>query len=204
MIAAAKHAIIAFYTLQMISHVLTNLEYYNAKVLEALQTVLVPFDLVLGGWAVFLLVVALGGIWRAFDPAGFNMFVNTIDNGVFNGFFGVAAHGRPAAAGPRHLPRPLRPRRPRRRSRGRSRGPGAVPRAPPRVGVSGLLRAHGPRDGHLPDAAAPRAAPPVTESTPSPSPSYPALPLSLPHPFPRATPPLRLLRLRLHNDRTVR
>ena len=99
MIAAAKHAIIAFYTLQMISHVLTNLEYYNAKVLEALQTVLVPFDLVLGGWAVFLLVVALGGIWRAFDPAGFNMFVNTIDNGVFNGFFGVAAHGRPAAAG---------------------------------------------------------------------------------------------------------
>ena len=91
MIAAAKHAIIAFYTLQMISHVLTNLEYYNAKVLEALQTVLVPFDLVLGGWAVFLLVVALGRIWRAFDPAGFNMFVNTIDNGVFNGFFGVAA-----------------------------------------------------------------------------------------------------------------
>ena len=73
MIAAAKHAIIAFYTLQMISHVLTNLEYYNAKVLEALQTVLVPFDLVLGGWAVFLLVVALGGIWRAFDPAGFNL-----------------------------------------------------------------------------------------------------------------------------------
>ena len=92
----------------------------------------------------------------------------------------------------RRLPRPLRPRRPRRRSRGRSRGPGAVPRAPPRVGVSGLLRAHGPRDGHLPDAAAPRAAPPVTESTPSPSPSYPALPPSLPHPFPRATPPLRL------------
>ena len=96
MIAAAKHAIIAFYTLQMISHVLTNLEYYNAKVLEALQTGLVPFDLVLGGWAVFLLVVALGGIWRAFDPAGFNMFVNTIDNGVFNGFFGVAAQPPPA------------------------------------------------------------------------------------------------------------
>ena len=55
-----------------------------------------PFDLVLGGWAVFLLVVALGGIWRAFDPAGFNMFVNTIDNGVFNGFFGVAAQPPPA------------------------------------------------------------------------------------------------------------
>ena len=96
MIAAAKHAIIAFYTLQMISHVLTNLDYYNAKVLEAFQTVLYPFDLVLGGWAVFLLVVALGGIWRAFDPAGFNMFVNTIDNGVFNGFFGVAAQPPPA------------------------------------------------------------------------------------------------------------
>ena len=96
MIAAAKHAIIAFYTLQMISHVLTNLDYYNAKVLEAFQTVLYPFDLVLGGWAVFLLVVALGGIWRAFDPAGFNMFVNTIDNGVFNGFFGVAPQPPPA------------------------------------------------------------------------------------------------------------
>jgi hypothetical protein len=96
MIAAAKHAIIAFYTLQMISHVLTNLDYYNAKVLEAFQTVLYPFDLVLGGWAVFLLVAALGGIWREFDPAGFNMFVNTIDNGVFNGFFGVAAQPPPA------------------------------------------------------------------------------------------------------------
>ena len=197
-------AIIAFYALQMILHVVTNLEYYNAKVVEAFQTVLLPLDLVLAGYAVFLLLAAVGCIWRAGDPAGFNMFVNTIDNGVFNGFFGVAAHARPAAAGPRHLPRPLRPRRPRRRSRGRSRGPGAVPRAPPRVGVSGLLRAHGPRDGHLPDAAAPRAAPPVTESTPSPSPSYPALTPSLPHPFPRATPPLRLLRLRLHNDRTVR
>ena len=42
-----------------------------------------------------------------------------------------------------------------------------------------LYLAHGPRDGHLPDAAAPRAAPPVTESTPSPSPVLPR-----PYPFP--------------------
>ena len=60
---------------------------------------MVPFDLVLGGWAVFLLVVALGGSWRAFDPAGFNMFVNTIDNGVFNGFLGVAPQPPPPAQG---------------------------------------------------------------------------------------------------------
>ena len=89
-------AIIAFYALQMILHVVTNLEYYNAKVVEAFQTVLLPLDLVLAGYAVFLLLAAVGCIWRAGDPAGFNMFVNTIDNGVFNGIFGVAPQPPPA------------------------------------------------------------------------------------------------------------
>ena len=96
MIAASKRAIIAFYALQMILHVVTNLEYYNAKVVEAFQTVLLPLDLVLAGYAVFLLLAAVGCIWRAGDPAGFNMFVNTIDNGVFNGFLGVAPQPPPA------------------------------------------------------------------------------------------------------------
>merc|ERR1719247_1314714 len=78
MIAASKPAIFAFSTLLMISHVLTNLAYYNAKVLEALQTVLLPVDLALEGWAVCVLVAALAGIWRKFDPA--NSFNQPLNN----------------------------------------------------------------------------------------------------------------------------